>query len=381
MIKKALLFSLIFLCGATLLAQEIQSFRPYTLLNPPSDISPIKTRGEGESTPVFKPKQWTKSEHLLLEKKLLWFHNAKYGLFFHYLAPPECSSEKWNEMVNSIDVEKFADQVKETGAGYVIITIGQNQLYSCAPNPVLEKLWKLEPNTYTSTRDLPMEAGKALSKRGIKLMLYLNADNLYKLPCPKSFVKETDRFENWLKVLEWYSYHYGNLCSGWWIDGLNADWTSNYWSRVHETLKLGNQDAITASASYGLSEFTHGHCGAIWEDQQKYRKPYYGRWEPIYNIQWHVLQYLGSTWAMSDTISHSTLSLVNYSRDIIKGGGIITFDVGTYDSGSYYDTRLSWVNKTKKPTVSLSIPEGQMKQLIAIRDVLKDIKPSDGSGN
>lgn len=367
--KRVTFFLALILFGISLSAQNNLRPKPYALLHPPQDITPAKTMyNKGwESTPLIAPMQWTASEHSKLEKKLSWFHKAKYGLFFHFLAPQDCTPEKWNAMVNAVDVEKFADQVKKAGAGYVVLTIGQNQLYSCAPNPVLEKLWDLKPNTYISKRDLPMDVYKALNKRDIKFMLYMATDNQYKLPLPKSFTKETDRFENWLKVLEWYSNHYGRRCLGWWIDGLNGDYNVDYRHRVHNVLKTGNPDAIIASSTNALSEFTNGHCDPNWEEQQRYRKPYYGRWDPVYKIQWHVLQYLGSRWAQADT-AHSTLSIVNYASDVVKGGGVITFDVGTFE-----------IVDGKPIQTFLDIPEGQMKQLIAVKNALKMIKPSEGS--
>lgn len=352
--------------------EQNKSYKPFFLLNPPDSITPEKTLYSNgwEPTPVIPPKHWTKKEHKELEKKLEWFHNAKYGLFFHFLAPEEgMNIDRWNAMVDSVDVEKFADQVKETGAGYIILTIGQDQLYSCAPNPVLERLWELTPGSYISRRDLPLDLFNALNKRGIKMMLYLSMNNQFKLPRPATFKKETDRFENWLKVIEYYSTYYGERCVGWWIDALDEDWTTNYRFRVHEYLKRGNPNAITASASYGLSEYTHGHCEASWDLQQKVRKPYFGRWEPRYGIQWHVLQYLGRDWAKTDT-AHSTASIVKYAVDVIRGGGVITFDIGTE----------VYINNKHVNTV-LEIPKGQMIQLLAVKNAVQTIEPSDGSGN
>ena len=368
-VKRTIFFLVLILGGILLSAQNDLSPKPYALLHPPQDITPAKTRyNKGwESTPIIPPKQRTAKEQAELEKKLDWFFKAKYGLFFHYLPPRDISPGKWDQMVNAIDVEKFADQVKETGAGYVVLTIGQSRLYSCAPNPVLEELWELEHGKYISERDLPMDVYKALKKRGIKFMLYIAADTQNRLPVPESFTQESDRFEKWLKVIKWYSDHYGKRCRGWWGDGL-GEFIPEYRSRFHEALKSGNTNAIIASSTNGLSEFLNGHCDGSWDLQQKYRKPYYGRWDPDYKIQWHVLQYLGNYWARADT-AHSTKSMVDYASDVVRGRGVITFDIGTFK-----------MVDDKHVDTFLDIPEGQMVQLIAVRDALKKIKPSDGSG-
>ena len=353
-----LVFFVLFIASTNLFGQGKELPAPNPLLHPPKDVTPQKTMyyGGWEGTPIIPPVQRTEKEHWKLEKDLAWFYEAKYGLFFHFLAPHGCTAKEWDNIVNSVDVEKFADKVAKTGAGYVGLTLGQNHLYSCAPNPVLEQLWKLTPGEYTSERDLPMDLYKALKKRGIRLMLYVSTDLQYKLPVPESFTRETDRFENWLKVLGWYSKHYGKRCSGWWVDGLNEDRNIDYRPRVHEVLKSGNPDAIVGSSSYGISEYTHGHCDDDWNYQQQYRKPYYGRWHPGYEIQWHVFQYLGSSWGKSDT-AHSTESIVNYAADVVKGGGVLTFDIG---------------QEEMLKEIYLDIPEGQMQQLVAVKKALRN---------
>lgn len=352
---------------ASLSKNELGKLTPFATLNPPADISPAKTNyNNGWYSP---PKQRTAKEQAQLEKRLDWFHKSKYGLFFHFVAPEDnCTIQDRNKIVDAVDVEKFADQVKESGAGYVVLTLGQDQLYSCAPNPVLEKLWEMKPGSYISKRDLPSDLYKALHKRGIYLMFYIAAHTQYRLPNPPSFTKPTDQYENWLKVVQCYSDYYGKRFSGWWIDGLDKDLTTNYRDRMHEVIKHGNPDAITASGNYGSSEFTHGHCDGDWEIQQKYRKPYYGRWDPTYKIQWHALQYLGTTWGKRD-VAHTTKSVVDYAADVVKGGGVITFEIGTFVE----------VNGKRTGTL-LDIPEGQMAQLMAVKNAVKNIKPSDGSG-
>lgn len=360
---------------------------PYATLNPPAGITPAMSRfpypwGRGGALPR---KTWTKEQRAAYEARIKWFHDAKYGVFHHFLAyskmrkPGDTSNgwipkgnqwtaKEWNEVVDAVDVEAIADQAAEIGAGYVIITLLQNHKFACAPNPVMDELWGLKPGQYNSKRDLPMDLGKALAKRGIPMMLYIAVDSANKLPDPASF-KGSDRHENWLKVAKWYSDHYGKLVKGWWVDGLNKDFAKNYRTRFHQTLRHGNPDALVSSIQHELSDFLHGHCSQTdWPKQQRIAKPFFGRWDPDFKIQWHSLLFLGRYWGDPLT-PRKTEDVVKYASDIVKGGGVITFDVGAFKK----------FNGKTVPT--LEIPEAQMVQLRAVRDALKDIPVSNGSGS
>ena len=361
---------------------------PYPLLQPPRGITPAQTRGwfPKDSMKGFHARTWTAEERRQYEAHVEWFHCAKYGLMFHFLAygdrsqdphkgfrPAETdwTSERWNQVVNAVDVERTADQAKELGAGYVVLTLGQNHKYACAPNPVLDKLWGLEPGQYNARRDLPTEVGHALAKRGIALMLYIAADNHHQLPVPAEWTT-ADVYDNWVKVAQWYSTHYGTLCRGWWVDGLGGRnlegdeaWKKAYPVRLVEALKQGNPDALVAGGIYGLSDFLHGHCiGGQWDKQRTLVKPFFGRWDPELRLQWHVLQYVGSYWGTPDTLK-LTPDLVTYATDVVRGGGVFTFDVGAYKI----------VNGKTVPC--LEIPPGQMQQLRAVHDAIKKLSPSN----
>jgi hypothetical protein len=114
-----------------------------------------------------------------------------------------------------------------------------------------------------------------------------------------------------------------------------------------------------------------------WSRQSAVVKPFFGRWDPDYNIQWHVFQYIGRDWA-APGCSKTTAELVKYATDVVKGGGVFTFDIGTFTQ--------TWHNKSgrtpdgKRIGPYLEIPPDQFKQLEAVRDALKDIPVSDGSG-
>ena len=108
-----------------------------------------------------------------------WMPEARWGVMTHYLADWmartggfEMNVSKWNEMVNGFDVEGLANQLQKIGAGYYIITIGQNSGYFLAPNPVYDELTGIFPSK-CSRRDLVADLSKALRKRGIRLIVYL----------------------------------------------------------------------------------------------------------------------------------------------------------------------------------------------------------------
>jgi hypothetical protein len=367
---------------------------PYSLLNPPPGITPAQTRSWFPWSPrgirLPRPK-WTKETRPTYEARVKWFHEAKWGLLCHFLAYSEpmltaekgplsarpaqtWTSKEWNAWVDAVDVEKFADQAQELGVGYVILTLGQWHQFTCGPNPVADKLWGFKPGQYNATRDLPMDLGKALAKRNIPLMLYIMAEDPNRYPRPTGWTAQ-DVNTAWIKATQWYSDHYGTLCKGWWVDGLGTvdpkakvEAAAGYCSEFVKALKHGNADALVGCGVYEISDFIHGHCGPHWDRQSRDGKPFFGRWDRDFNIQWQVLQYVGRHWGATG-VAHSTDEIVAYAADVVKGGGIITFDVGMLKTVA---------GKTVGPC--LDLPPDQFEQLKAVRDALKNIPASDGSG-
>ena len=187
-------------------------------------------------------------------EKERWLRKTGFGLMFHYEAFKNHNPKSYNKTVDSFDVIRFADAVKSTRCGHVIFVIGQHWGKYCAPNSVYEKLLGVKNGVWTSRRDLILEIGQELQKRGIRLIIYMTArapmrhyelikamgDSLPSingkpagpkvnpLSHPRK-VKGFRRSENqapnpvflkhWGDVCGEWSKRYGKLVSGWWFDG------------------------------------------------------------------------------------------------------------------------------------------------------------------
>ena len=122
---------------------------------------------------------------------------VRWGIMVHYLADWRSRTDSitttpavWNEMINQFDVEGLAKQVKETGAGYMIFTIGQNSGYYVAPNKTYERI--TGNSSKCSQRDLITDLSAALRKQGIKLIVYLPSG----APVDDSIARNALKFEN-----------------------------------------------------------------------------------------------------------------------------------------------------------------------------------------
>src|SRR5262245_26707126 len=84
-----------------------------------------------------------------------FMRTARWGIMTHYLADwiarrenfndGRMTVERWNELVNGFDVEALAKNVESVGAGYYLISIGQNSGFYLSPNAKYDKLVGLTP--------------------------------------------------------------------------------------------------------------------------------------------------------------------------------------------------------------------------------------------
>jgi hypothetical protein len=70
------------------------------------------------------------------DTRAAWMAKARWGVMTHYLSDWKAREvnetmtvEKWNEWIDHFDVKGLAGQLKSVGAGYLILTLGQNSGY------------------------------------------------------------------------------------------------------------------------------------------------------------------------------------------------------------------------------------------------------------
>lgn len=295
-----------------------------------------------------------------------WFQDAGFGVMVHYLKEivvPAGGSQEWNRAVESFDVDMFAKQVNEAGAGFVMFTLGQNSGYYCSPNATLNNAVGVQPGELCSKRDLPMDLIKALKKYNIPLMLYLpsnppknNKRVSEKLRYAIQKDSATSQFnqpilENMIK--EW-SLRYGDGVKGWWFDGLyshnNIRSTRMDMSLKHNisthtlAAKAGNKRSIvTYNSGFGKI-----HANTPYDDYTSGEKPTIDefpneRWAEE-GVQWFLFTYLGEKWGGHGQ-QFITDSLVEKTDRIIQNKGVLCLEVVTNTSGEIIPGHLNQIRE------------------------------------
>ncbi len=303
-----------------------------------------------------------------------WMRHVKFGVMVHYLSSLQNKVEpqnmgkitSWDSCVNDFDVNVFASQLHQAGAGYVIFTMYQGSRFICAPNTQYEKITGWARGQATSHRDLIMDLSKALKKYDIKLIIYVTGDGTFrdlqanvKLQNPMmkwaangNKFKITDAWiNNWAAVLKEWGKRYSQIADGWWVDGAYTSHGFNDQSlgKIYSALKTGNSKAVIC--------FNNGVHSKI---------EYYTKWDTytagemtgfddlppaggrIKGKQWHILSFLGNDWA-SAAIKYATPDyLINYINKVNNLGGVVSINVVVDRNGSIAPNHLFFLNKISK---------------------------------
>jgi hypothetical protein len=279
-----------------------------------------------------------------------WFSKAGLGVFVHFLWDVQCTGKRsarikdyasWDECVNQFDTDRFAADIAETGAKYVIFTMMQRTRYLIAPNKTYNRLTGYKTGEACSSRDLVADLIKSLKKHDIKLILYWTGDGPRQDDQASKGMggwnrEVSDRYvRNWADVAAEYGTRYGQDVHGWWVDGCYdyIGYNQKRWSILAKGLRAGNPKRIIAlnnptmrqaNSSTLEDDFTTGENG-------QFREVPASRW--VDGVQWHTLSHLGNQWC-DKGVRYDSNRLAEYVLACNRVGGVISIDVLLYSDGS-----------------------------------------------
>jgi len=292
---------------------------------------------------------------LYAQGRAAWMREARFGVMTHYLADwiaqtthEPMSVERWNSLVDHFDAEQIAEQVKSTGAGYYLITIGQNSGYYLAPNAVYDKLTGIAPSKL-SRRDLVADLYEAMHKRGIRLMVYLpsgapGGDNAADaaLAWQNGPYRNKEFQQKWEQVIRGWSVRWSKRIAGWWFDGCywpntmyRAEDAPNF-ATFAAAARAGNPDAALAfnpGVIHRLISITphEDYIAGEIDDPDKItiRRAVDGKQD---GAQLHVLTHLGEQWGKGAP-RFTAAQAAEWSRKVVQQGGAITWDTPVDPTG------------------------------------------------
>jgi hypothetical protein len=302
----------------------------------------------------------------------------------------------WDARVNLFDVNIFASQAQQAGAGYVVMSVGQTNGYYCSPSTTFYNTTGYPPGTFCSQRDLIADMGTALHSVGIKLIVYIAATgpsscdlqawngSQWVYPIQGAWGASGDASNSSLRhnltnFITEYSQRWGTLVDGWWIDGC---WVTGYGASYVDpnysaetgpqnlnnltlSCRAGNPNAIVAlnpsSWSYTALNTLQDYIAGEDTNFGMYPLTQYVQYNGS-NKQWHVCAPLAGSTSQPNLAAlgnwggtglyYSNEYIAKYVQGVVNKNGVVTMDVGVYSNGT--------------------LAAGQLAQLQYIKSIVKD---------
>ncbi|MBQ7995682.1 MAG: alpha-L-fucosidase [Bacilli bacterium] len=330
-----------------------------------------------------------------------FLYQAKYGLFIHWTSfslnksdKEEMSSdfekrfESYKRAVEEFDVATFVEQVKETGAGFVIMTL--NHADFVLPFP-LKEMDELLPKRKIK-RDLLQEIIEGMNENNIKFIAYFNGDGF----ADKEWQELTGFYsdpkghaEYCYKITKAISDKYGKGISGWWIDGCylieynNRSGERYDYRRYKKCLLSGNEDAIVAFNLNGTEEWKFETEEGV-SDYQAGELVYLdrypaGRFSGEAKSQWFSCCYMDDNWVHSSpgkVVSRfSDEEVIDYIKKVNEKGGTFAYNCALYRNGHFPKAEIIQLNKIKEALKWQRIIEQRAHKMSRVQDMAKGLSP------
>ncbi|TSA33824.1 MAG: hypothetical protein D4R64_13480 [Porphyromonadaceae bacterium] len=290
-----------------------------------------------------------------------WLGKVGYGLMFHWTSQSvnqDGSNKSYEQAVIDFDVEKFANMVETTGAGYVIFTIGHAKAY--CPAPIAS--WEKYHPGMTTKRDLIAEIADQLKKKNVRLICYLPTHVVakYKKVDGVEFMKINT------EILREMGNRYRDKIEGYWFDGWYQcfeEYPDVSFKDFFEATKAGNKDRIIALNSWIYPAVTPWQEYWAGEVASPVALPEKGFMKngPVPDLRYQALLIMEPYWVQEKAIMpdprYSSAQLSEYIANCMNNGGAVTINMGIYQDGQVGDKALQVMKevrnqiRTKKLTV------------------------------
>jgi hypothetical protein len=291
------------------------------------------------------------------EDRAAWMRQARWGVMTHYLADwiagtsgEPMTVEKWNALIDGFDTEALAAQLESVGAGYYLISIGQNSGYYLSPNATYDKIVGVQPSKLAH-RDLIADLATSLQKRNIKLLVYLpsgapNGDAVAKqaLQWQNGPFRNAEFQRKWEAIIREWSERWGTKVAGWWFDGC-------YWpNTMYRTAEAPNFTSFAAAARAGNpgsvlafnpgvlyrtisitpeDDYVAGEVDKPTQIQMKRSTD-----GTVDGAQVHMLSFLGTQWGRGIP-RFSADEVVGVTKTVTDAGGVVTWDTPIQRNGTF----------------------------------------------
>lgn len=303
-----------------------------------------------------------------------WMQQGPFGVMVHWTARTQPRhapfDDDWNRVVDGFEVERFAETVASTGAGWTIFTLGHAGVHFAAPNPVIERY---APGR-CSRRNLVADVAEALRRRDIHPLVYFQTeidheDEAFR----RAFAwdehpRDKSTFmTRWTAVLEAFARDLGTRIDGWWFDSC-YDSDKKPFLRSHgdgwdnsrfdldawfDAARAGNPGALVAM-----------NCGANQFDWLTTRQDYIAgeandltHLPPgplVEGMQWHALTYIDCFWGHFDAPGEidpprfTDDQLADYVSTCHAKGGGVTLNLGIYRDGTLAEASVEQLRRLNR---------------------------------